>query len=120
PDAAMQEVREAAKKAYIDDFIMQLPKGYETSAGVKGANFSMGQRQRILIARAILRNNPIFVLDEATSALDAETERLITNSLNSVMQNKTVIGIAHKISTLSMMDRVVVLQDGKIVAIGKH
>ena len=120
PDASFEEVVEVAKKANAHDFIMNLEYDYNTNVGERGMRLSGGQRQRILIARAMLKNSPILILDEATSALDSETEKIINESLNVLMEGKTVIAIAHKLNTLRQMDRILVLDNGKIVQEGKH
>ena len=120
PKANDRQVIAAAKKAYIHDFIMSLPNGYQSKVGERGVMLSGGERQRIAIARAILKNAPILILDEATSALDSESERYIQRSLKSLMKGKTVIAIAHRLSTLNEMDRLVVMDKGKIVETGKH
>lgn len=120
PKATKDEVITAAKKANIHEFIMSLPKGYNTLVGNNGIKLSGGQRQRISIARAILKNAPILVLDEATSALDSETEMLIQKSLQKAMAGKTTLVIAHRLSTIQNMDRVIVIQKGKIVESGTH
>jgi ABC-type multidrug transport system fused ATPase/permease subunit len=120
PDATMDEIIEASKKANAHDFITELENGYYTKVGERGGLLSGGQRQRILIARAILKNSPILILDEATSALDAENEKIINDSLENLMEGKTVIAIAHKLNTLRQMDRIIVLKNGKIVESGKH
>ena len=120
PQATDEEVYEAARKANIHDFIMKLPNGYSTKVGERGVMISGGERQRIAIARAILKNAPILVLDEATSALDSESEKFIQESLKELMKEKTVIAIAHRLSTLKEMNRIVVLDGGKIVETGKH
>ena len=120
PNASMEEIIDVAKKANAHDFIMELEYGYDTNVGEKGMRLSGGQRQRILIARAMLKNAPILILDEATSALDAENEMLIENSLEKLMEGKTVIAIAHKLNTLKKMDRIIVLENGKIVEQGSH
>lgn len=119
-DASIEEVMEAAKAAHIHDFIMNLSEGYDTMCGERGNNLSGGQRQRIIIARAILKNAPILILDEATSSLDSETENLIQDSLRYLMSNKTVIVIAHRLSTLLHMDRILVFNKGSIVNDGAH
>ncbi len=109
------EIEQAAKQAYADDFIKELPKGYQTKVGEKGVKLSGGQRQRVAIARAILKNSPILILDEATSALDSETEFYIQKALDDLIKNKTVIAVAHRLSTLKNMDRIVVLEKGRII-----
>lgn len=121
-DATDKEVYEASKKAHIHDYIKELPEGYNTEVGERGIKLSGGQRQRIAIARAILKDAPILILDEATSALDSQTEQLIQNSLEFLIQDqrKTVIAIAHRLSTLKNMDRIVVLNNGNIVEEGTH
>jgi ATP-binding cassette subfamily B protein len=119
-EASEEEMIAAAKAAHIHDFIMELPMQYDTICGERGNNFSGGQRQRIIIARAFLKHAPIIILDEATSALDNHTENLIQESLNNLMQNKTVIVIAHRLSTLKHMDRILVFDNGHIVGDGKH
>lgn len=111
---------DAARRAYIHDFIMRLPEGYQSKVGERGVMLSGGERQRIAIARAILKNAPILILDEATSALDSESEKYIQESLKSLMADKTVIAIAHRLSTLKEMDRIIVMDKGKIVESGSH
>ena len=120
PGASDEEVFAAARKAYIHDFIVKLPEGYSSKVGERGVMLSGGERQRIAIARAILKDAPILVLDEATSALDSESEKFIQESLKELMQNKTVIAIAHRLSTLKEMDRIVVMENGKIIEEGSH
>lgn len=122
PEATEKEIIEACKKAHIHDFIMSLSDKYETHAGERGMKLSGGQRQRIAIARAILKRAPILLLDEATSALDSQTEKLIQESLNTLMESRsqTVIAIAHRLSTLKNMDRIIVLDKGAIVEQGTH
>ncbi|HSX32374.1 MAG TPA: ABC transporter ATP-binding protein [Candidatus Saccharimonadales bacterium] len=120
PGATDKEVREAAKKAYADEFIDKLPEGYKTLVGERGVKLSGGQRQRIVIARAILKDAPILVLDEATSALDSESEKYIQAALMQLMQHRTAIVIAHRLSTVQKMDRIIVLGDGAIVEEGTH
>jgi ATP-binding cassette, subfamily B, bacterial len=118
PIATDEEVYAAARAAYSDDFIRQLPHGYDTLVGERGIKLSGGQRQRVGIARAILKNAPIIVLDEATSALDTESEREIQFALEELIRGRTVIAVAHRLSTLSSFDRIVVLMDGKVVEDG--
>ena len=120
PDATADEITRAAKLANADEFIRELPNGYDTLVGERGIKLSGGQRQRIAIARAILKNAPILVLDEATSALDSESEALIQDALLTLMQDRTSVVIAHRLSTVASLDRIVVLQDGKIVEQGTH
>ncbi len=120
PDATPEEIQRAARLANAHDFIMDLPEGYDTLVGERGIKLSGGQRQRIAIARAILKDAPILVLDEATSALDSESEALIQDALNKLMAGRTSIVIAHRLSTVANLDRIVVLEDGKIVEQGKH
>lgn len=118
PDALEQEVIAAAKAAHAHEFITSLEKGYDTLVGERGVKLSGGQRQRIAIARAFLKNAPILILDEATSSLDSESEMAIQKSLQTLMSGKTVIAIAHRLSTLREMDRIVVLEQGHIVEDG--
>ncbi len=120
PDATDEEVKKAAKLAYCDKFIEDLPYQYETYVGERGVKLSGGERQRVAIARAILKNSPILVLDEATSSLDSESENLIQEALNNLMKQKTVIVIAHRLSTIMKMDRIIVLENGKIKEQGSH
>lgn len=117
-DATDEEVMEAAKFAQIHDEIMNMPGNYYMYVGELGTEMSHGQRQRIAIARAVLKNSPILILDEATSALDAETEKKIKESLEVMMENKTVIIVAHKLSTVLSLDRIIILQSGKIIEDG--
>ncbi|HJN37507.1 MAG TPA: ABC transporter ATP-binding protein [Gammaproteobacteria bacterium] len=119
-DATDEEVIEAAKKAHAHEFIVMLPQGYDSLVGERGVKLSGGQRQRIAIARAILKNAPILILDEATSQLDSVTEALIQDSLWELMQDKTTLVIAHRLSTLLHMDRILVFDKGKIVEEGTH
>lgn len=115
-----EQVIAAAKAAYAHDFIMSLPQGYNTPLGAQGLNLSGGQRQRIAIARAILKNAPILILDEATSALDNESEYFIQRAFDAAMQDRTTIVIAHRLSTIENADRIVVMDQGKIVEQGTH
>ena len=119
-NATDKQVIAAAKKAYIHDFIMTLPDKYESKVGERGVMLSGGERQRIAIARAILKNAPVLILDEATSALDSESESFIQKSLKQLMKGKTVIAIAHRLSTLNEMDELIVMKKGKIVERGTH
>ena len=120
PDATLAHVKKAARMAHADEFIEQLDAGYETVVGERGVKLSGGQRQRIAIARAILKNAPILVLDEATSALDSESEVLIQDALWRLMEGRTTLVIAHRLSTIQHMDRIIVLEHGKITEHGSH
>ena len=120
PDATMEEIKHAAKLANAAEFIEKLPNGYQTMVGERGIKLSGGQRQRIAIARAILKDAPILVLDEATSALDSESEALIQEALLRLMHGRTSIVVAHRLSTISNLDRIVVLENGKIIEQGSH
>lgn len=119
-DVTEVDIIEAAKKANAHDFIVSLEKGYETIIGEQGAKLSGGQRQRILIARAILKNPPILLLDEATSALDSVTEKAIQTALETLLEDKTAIIVAHRLSTLKMMDRIIVFEKGNVIESGTH
>jgi ATP-binding cassette, subfamily B, bacterial len=119
-DATEEDLIAAARNAQAHDFIMSLPGGYDTTVGERGIKLSGGQKQRIAIARAMLKDAPILILDEATSALDSESEVEIQKALHTLMEGKTVIAIAHRLSTLREMDRIIVLQEGKIVEDGNH
>ncbi|RLD39622.1 MAG: ABC transporter ATP-binding protein [Bacteroidetes bacterium] len=119
-DAKEEDVIAAAKVANAHDFIMELPEGYQTNIGEGGSKLSGGQRQRISIARAVLKNPPILILDEATSALDTESEKLVQDAIIKLMENRTSIVIAHRLSTVKYADLIVVLNDGEIVEQGKH
>lgn len=119
-DASDEDVIEAAKRAHCHDFISDLESGYDTLVGERGIKLSGGQRQRIAIARAILKNAPILILDEATSSLDSVTESAIQNSLADLMQHSTTIVVAHRLSTLAQMDRILVFDQGKIIEDGTH
>ncbi|HTA30552.1 MAG TPA: ABC transporter ATP-binding protein [Candidatus Cybelea sp.] len=118
--ATNAEIEDAARHAFAHDFIMEKPLGYDSIVGEKGTNLSVGQRQRITIARALLRNAPILVLDEATSALDNESERIVQAALDELMKSRTTICIAHRLSTIQNFDRIVVLDAGQIVETGSH
>jgi ATP-binding cassette subfamily B protein len=120
PDATDDEVEEAARAAQIHDLIAALPEGYETVVGERGYRFSGGERQRIAIARTILRNPPILVLDEATSALDTQTERAVQQALEQLAEGRTTIAIAHRLSTVRDADQIVVLDRGRVAEIGTH
>ena len=120
PDATEAQIRHAAKQANALEFIDALPQGLDTIVGERGVKLSGGQRQRIAIARAILKDAPILVLDEATSALDSESEKLIQDSLDTLMQGRTSIVIAHRLSTIAKLDRIIVLEKGKIIEDGTH
>jgi subfamily B ATP-binding cassette protein MsbA len=120
PEASDAELREAARIAFAQDFIEELPQGFDTIVGERGVFLSGGQRQRIAIARAVLINAPVLILDEATSALDAESERLVQKALANLMQNKTSIVIAHRLSTVRRADKIVVMEKGRIVQTGTH
>lgn len=119
-EATDAEVEEAARLAYADEFVRLLPGGYESSIGDRGVRLSGGQRQRICIARAILRDAPILILDEATSALDTESEAMVQDALTNLMRNRTTFVIAHRLSTIMHADKIVVLEDGRIVDVGTH
>lgn len=125
PNASEAELIDAASKAEADDFIALLQdgqgrQGYDAHLGERGVKLSGGQRQRIALARAILKDAPILVLDEATSALDSEVEAAIQSALHRVMEGKTVLAIAHRLSTLSEMDRIIVMDQGRIAESGSH
>ena len=120
PQSTQQMVEATAKMAHAHEFIMALPKGYDTLVGERGVKLSGGQRQRIAIARAMLKNAPILVLDEATSALDSESEVLIQDALWKLMENRTALVIAHRLSTIQRMDRIIVLEDGQVTEEGSH
>ena len=116
----MERVRAAARAAYADGFISELPEGYETPIGERGVRLSGGQKQRITIARALLKDAPLLILDEATSALDSESEHMVQKALDNLMLNRTSLIIAHRLSTILEADRIVVMECGRIVDIGRH
>lgn len=120
PEATREEVIKAAKAAHCHEFISSFPQEYETYVGERGVKLSGGERQRVAIARAILRNSPILVLDEATSSLDSESESLIQDALINLMKDKTVIVVAHRLSTIAKMNRIVLIDDGEIKESGTH
>lgn len=120
PEATQKEIISAAKSAYADEFIKSLPNGYETVVGERGVKLSGGQRQRVAIARAILKNAPILILDEATSALDSESEQAIQKAMESLMKDKTTLVVAHRLSTINRLDRILVIDEGRIVEEGSH
>jgi subfamily B ATP-binding cassette protein MsbA len=120
PDASMQEIEQAARVANADQFITMKENGYQTNIGDRGSKLSGGERQRVTIARAVLKNPPILILDEATSSLDTESERLVQDAINNIMQNRTCIVIAHRLSTIRHADEIIVLQKGCIAERGTH
>ena len=120
PDATDAQLRAAAEQAIVDQFVMQWPEAYDTRIGERGITLSGGQRQRIAIARAILKDAPILLLDEATSALDAESETLVQAALDRLMEGRTTIVIAHRLSTIVKADRILVMDQGRIVEEGDH
>jgi ATP-binding cassette subfamily B protein len=120
PGASDEEIERAAKDALADEFIRGMEKGYDTMAGERGVTLSGGQRQRIAIARAILRDAPVLLLDEATSALDAESETLVQTALERLMQGRTTLVIAHRLATVLKADRILVMDQGRIVEEGTH
>ena len=120
PDAPMEKVIEAAKKACCHDFIMALPDGYETIIGEGGANLSGGEKQRISIARAIMKDAPIIILDEATANVDPESEQELTAAIEALTKEKTIMMIAHRLKTVRHADNILVIDGGKIVQSGTH
>jgi subfamily B ATP-binding cassette protein MsbA len=120
PDASREQIEEAARNAMAQDFISQLPQGYDTVIGERGTKLSGGQRQRLAIARALLKNAPILILDEATSHLDTESEMLVQRALNNLIEDRTVLVIAHRLSTIRRADKIVVLDRGRISEVGTH
>ena len=117
--ATDEEVRAAAKAANCDEFVNKLPQGYDTPIGENGAKLSGGERQRISIARALLKNAPIVLLDEATASLDVENETKVQGALSTLLQNKTVLVIAHRMRTVQAANQIIVLKDGKVAEAGK-
>ncbi len=120
PDLTIEQVESAAKAAYAHDFIMEMEKGYESEIGERGGKLSGGQKQRLSIARALLKDPEILILDEATSALDSQSEKAVQMALESLMRNRTSLVVAHRLSTVMHADKIVVLEKGKIIEIGKH
>ncbi|MBK6639312.1 MAG: ATP-binding cassette domain-containing protein [Rhodocyclaceae bacterium] len=120
PEASLDDVKRACAAAYADEFVERLPQGYDTDLGERGVRLSGGQRQRIAIARAILADRPILLLDEATSALDAESERVVQAALDHLTEGRTTLVIAHRLATVQQADRIVVMDKGRIVELGKH
>jgi ABC-type transport system involved in Fe-S cluster assembly fused permease/ATPase subunit len=120
PEASEHEIEAAARAAKIHDFIMGLPEGYDTAVGERGLKLSGGEKQRVGIARTLLKDPPILLLDEATSALDTETERSIQSELKMMGQGRSVITIAHRLSTIVDADRIMVLEAGEVVEQGTH
>lgn len=120
PDASEDDIIRAARAAHAHDFILELPNGYDTVIGERGVMISGGQRQRLSIARAILKNPPILILDEATSALDTESEMMVQKALDTLMEHRTTFVIAHRLSTIQKADRIIVLEKGKIAEVGSH
>jgi subfamily B ATP-binding cassette protein MsbA len=120
PDASRTEILRAAELANASEFIDKMPAGYDTLVGERGVTLSGGQRQRIAIARAVIRDTPIVILDEPTTGLDAESEKLVFEALDRMMEHKTAIVIAHRLSTIQKADVILVLRDGRIIESGKH
>ena len=120
PGATDEEVKAAARAAFAHEFISALPEGFNTFLGERGVRLSGGQRQRIAIARAMLKNSPLLLLDEATSALDAESERMVQAALESAMKDRTTLVIAHRLATVKKADRIIVIDQGRIVEQGSH
>jgi ATP-binding cassette subfamily B protein len=120
PDASQKEIQRAAEAASISDFIEHLPDGYRTIVGERGVKLSGGERQRVVIARALLQKTPILILDEATSSLDSVSEQHIQESLKELIRDRTTIVVAHRLSTIRQMDRIIVLDEGRIVEDGTH
>jgi len=120
PGANEEEIVSAARTANADEFIRNLPDGYDTVVGERGATLSVGQRQRLSIARALLKNTPILIFDEPTSALDVETEAFVLEAIERLLTDRTTLIIAHRLSTIRNADRIVVMDSGKVVETGTH
>jgi ATP-binding cassette subfamily B protein len=120
PDAGDEEVRRAAAAAHAQGFVSALPQGYSTRLGERGVTLSGGQRQRLALARAVLRDAPVLLLDEATSALDAESEAAVQQALERITEGRTTLIIAHRLATVQRADRILVLDEGRIVEEGRH
>jgi ABC-type multidrug transport system fused ATPase/permease subunit len=120
PDASDEAVREAARVACADEFVRELPAGYDTLLGERGTKLSTGQRQRLSIARALLKDTPILILDEPTAALDAETEIRVLRNLHAWGRGRVIFLVTHRLSTIRRADRIVVLRDGRLVEAGSH
>ena len=120
PDATKAEVEEAAKAAFIHEDIMAMPDGYDTQVGERGMRLSGGQKQRMAIARAILRKSPIIILDEATASVDVETEREIQKAIANIAGKRTILVVAHRLSTIRKADRIIVIREGEIIEQGTH
>jgi len=120
PSATEKELKMACNYAAADEFIEKLPKKYETMVGENGVKLSGGQKQRISIARAVLKNSPVILLDEATSALDNESEKIVQHAINNLIKNKTTLIIAHRLSTIHNAEKILVMEEGKIIGTGNH
>lgn len=120
PQATREDILAAAQKAHIDEFAKKFPEGYKTELGEKGVRLSGGQKQRIALARAILKNAPIFLLDEATNALDSQSEQRIQEALRTILKDKSALIIAHRLSTVKEADQIIVLNEKTIDAVGTH
>ena len=120
PDSSLEEVIDAAKRACCHDFIMALPDGYQTVIGESGSTLSGGEKQRISIARAILKDAPIVILDEATSSVDPENEQALLSAIEELTKNKTLISIAHRLSTVQKADQIIVIDNGQVKQQGTH